>query len=182
MLKDESGRVVCPVLYVYTCPICKATGEDAHTVKHCPRNEGEALIWFLKIQKSFKKSPFFAENLEKQRRLNIEWAKLKSSKSELPKSRSTSGYSSGSDEDRKILESPKDFEEAPKIEGDFQAFFQNFIEEEAKPKHEIWKDFSAIEFIFRELGKIIFYKEVFVDNIFQLLEMQILMDSETPEI
>ena len=38
VLKDPSGRVVCPALYVYVCPICHNTGHQAHTVKHCPYN------------------------------------------------------------------------------------------------------------------------------------------------
>ncbi|XP_018313198.1 RNA-binding protein nanos [Mycetomoellerius zeteki] len=37
LLKDVDGRVECPVLRAYTCPICGATGDEAHTVKYCPR-------------------------------------------------------------------------------------------------------------------------------------------------
>lgn len=36
-LKDENGRVVCPVLKIYTCPICGETGSKAHTIKYCKR-------------------------------------------------------------------------------------------------------------------------------------------------
>lgn len=38
VLKDPDGKVVCPALYIYKCPICNNTGPDAHTVKHCPYN------------------------------------------------------------------------------------------------------------------------------------------------
>jgi len=38
VLKDPEGKVVCPALYVYVCPICNNTGHKAHTVKHCPYN------------------------------------------------------------------------------------------------------------------------------------------------
>lgn len=41
VLKDSEDRVVCPVLFQYKCDICGATNEDAHTVKHCPRNAGK---------------------------------------------------------------------------------------------------------------------------------------------
>jgi len=35
-LKDDHGKVVCPVLSSYRCPFCDATGAVAHTVKYCP--------------------------------------------------------------------------------------------------------------------------------------------------
>ena len=37
-LKDPEGNVTCPILYIYTCPICGANGKSAHTIKHCPYN------------------------------------------------------------------------------------------------------------------------------------------------
>ena len=40
MLKDAEGKICCPVLYIYTCPICGASGPDAHTIKYCPQNHG----------------------------------------------------------------------------------------------------------------------------------------------
>ncbi|XP_036596640.1 nanos homolog 3-like [Trichosurus vulpecula] len=36
MLKDEKGRVVCPILRKYVCPQCRATQDNAHTVRFCP--------------------------------------------------------------------------------------------------------------------------------------------------
>ncbi|KAK9295734.1 hypothetical protein QLX08_010033 [Tetragonisca angustula] len=38
LLKDADGRVCCPVLRAYTCPICGACGDVAHTVKYCPKS------------------------------------------------------------------------------------------------------------------------------------------------
>jgi len=38
-LKNSSGLVTCPVLRSFTCTICKATGDFAHTQRYCPRNK-----------------------------------------------------------------------------------------------------------------------------------------------
>lgn len=37
-LKDADGKVTCPVLRAYTCPLCGANGDNAHTIKYCPEN------------------------------------------------------------------------------------------------------------------------------------------------
>ncbi len=37
-LKDSDGKVTCPVLRAYTCPVCGANGDSAHTIKYCPEN------------------------------------------------------------------------------------------------------------------------------------------------
>lgn len=36
-LKSDEGKVLCPILWSYTCPICEATGDNAHTRKYCPQ-------------------------------------------------------------------------------------------------------------------------------------------------
>ncbi|XP_044875616.1 nanos homolog 1-like [Mauremys mutica] len=36
VLKSLDGRVLCPILRAYTCPLCSARGDNAHTVKYCP--------------------------------------------------------------------------------------------------------------------------------------------------
>lgn len=41
-LKSDDGKVFCPVLRNYTCPICEATGDYAHTRRYCPQVQQEA--------------------------------------------------------------------------------------------------------------------------------------------
>uniref|UniRef100_T1IIX6 Nanos-type domain-containing protein n=1 Tax=Strigamia maritima TaxID=126957 RepID=T1IIX6_STRMM len=41
ILKDFNGKVRCPVLRAYECPICGISGDKAHTIKYCPANQGQ---------------------------------------------------------------------------------------------------------------------------------------------
>jgi len=34
----QDGKITCPVLRKYVCPICKAEGDNAHTISYCPEN------------------------------------------------------------------------------------------------------------------------------------------------
>ncbi|CAH8570526.1 unnamed protein product [Schistosoma guineensis] len=36
-VKDRFGRVTCPILRKFTCPLCGATKDRAHTIRYCPR-------------------------------------------------------------------------------------------------------------------------------------------------
>lgn len=36
-VKDSMGRVLCPTLRLYRCPICGEDGDKSHTVKYCPK-------------------------------------------------------------------------------------------------------------------------------------------------
>ncbi|XP_067841880.1 nanos homolog 1 [Heptranchias perlo] len=41
VLKTPDGRVVCPILRAYTCPLCNANGDNAHTIKYCPLSKDQ---------------------------------------------------------------------------------------------------------------------------------------------
>lgn len=39
ILKDPTGKILCPVLRAYNCPICNNGGGDfSHTTRYCPQN------------------------------------------------------------------------------------------------------------------------------------------------
>ena len=37
-VKDAKGKVTCPILRNYICPLCNSTGDFAHTIKYCPNS------------------------------------------------------------------------------------------------------------------------------------------------
>lgn len=41
-LKDAQNSVACPILRLYQCPICHASGDQAHTIKYCPYAEKDS--------------------------------------------------------------------------------------------------------------------------------------------
>jgi len=38
-LKNDLGKVICPVLRSFVCPICFGSGDKAHTQRYCPLNQ-----------------------------------------------------------------------------------------------------------------------------------------------
>jgi protein nanos 1 len=56
VLKDSVGRVVCPILRAYTCPICNAKGDDAHTIKYCPKNNNPEVVATMTTLKTHRSS------------------------------------------------------------------------------------------------------------------------------
>lgn len=37
--RDSQGKLSCPILRCYTCPICGAKGDRGHTLKYCPKKK-----------------------------------------------------------------------------------------------------------------------------------------------
>ncbi|KPP67412.1 nanos-like [Scleropages formosus] len=50
VLKTPDGRVVCPILRAYTCPLCSANGDNAHTIKYCPLSKDQPAQRPLKLK------------------------------------------------------------------------------------------------------------------------------------
>lgn len=54
VLKDVYGRIQCPVLRMYRCPICgNPGGDEAHTIRYCPKSKSR--IGKLENLNSWKK-------------------------------------------------------------------------------------------------------------------------------
>ena len=53
-LKDADGKITCPILMQYSCPVCGASGEKTHTKKYCPmlqrQTRGELLTRLTSVQ------------------------------------------------------------------------------------------------------------------------------------
>nr|AWB14934.1 Nanos2 protein [Scyliorhinus canicula] len=56
-LKAEGGRVLCPILRNYVCPLCRATGDGAHTLKYCGFNPEKQSLYRSNGRNSVGKKP-----------------------------------------------------------------------------------------------------------------------------
>ncbi len=51
-LKDSEGKVTCPVLRAYTCPLCGANGDLSHTIKYCPENSQTSKLQIPQVKRA----------------------------------------------------------------------------------------------------------------------------------
>ncbi len=49
LLKDSTGKIICPVLKTHICPICHQTGEKAHTLTYCKDYKMTKKIQYLQV-------------------------------------------------------------------------------------------------------------------------------------
>ncbi|KAI5638601.1 nanos RNA binding domain-containing protein [Phthorimaea operculella] len=56
VLKDNNGRVCCPVLRAFVCKRCGASGDTAHTIKYCPLSTSEERIKSAAMMRSVRLS------------------------------------------------------------------------------------------------------------------------------
>ncbi|RWS14177.1 nanos 3-like protein [Dinothrombium tinctorium] len=44
-LRGRDGKILCPILRRYNCPIChNGGGDNAHTIRYCPKNVGPSKV------------------------------------------------------------------------------------------------------------------------------------------
>lgn len=60
-VRDTFGRVLCPKLRTYVCPICNCSGDKAHTIKYCPKKpvitmEDSIMLECIKYNKEVQKT------------------------------------------------------------------------------------------------------------------------------
>lgn len=61
-VKDSKGRVLCPKLRAYQCPICGEDGDKSHTIKYCPKKPIVTMEDLKKLEAGSKKPGYTSKH------------------------------------------------------------------------------------------------------------------------